>query len=274
MKKSYILIALAMVAAFTMVSCKNNSKNQEPTQGEVQGMKQALADSVLAQIDALMDEYNNASINTFYFKDMILTDKEKLVKPDYLLDPAVADTLLTNTQKVSALAFYIADLQVRKIYDMPMEEAKAVIAKLAAELNHAVDTNTLFDLNVPSSEKIKANYEKCRENGDLTPFWQFQNAMLVEVSYIITQNPELFFSKITDEQWENFKKKIHIKSYALGTLAQYDEEMAQILDFVIKYVPFSSEGESKAINSSRESAKKYRIENKDKFVARRNALLQ
>jgi len=67
MKNTHILIAVAMVAALSMVSCKNNKKaeSQEPTQEEVQEMKQALADSVLAEIDAIAEKLYDASSKSF-----------------------------------------------------------------------------------------------------------------------------------------------------------------------------------------------------------------
>ncbi len=106
MIKNNILIALAMLAVLTMVSCKNNNKkaqSQDPTQEEVQEMKQALADSVLAEIDAFVDEYIDASSKSFKIRDLELTENEKSVRPDYLLDPSVANNLVTRSQKINAL---------------------------------------------------------------------------------------------------------------------------------------------------------------------------
>jgi len=134
MKRTLTLIALVAICCAMMVSCKN-TKTTEPTPEEIQAQKVALADSVLAEIDAFADEYMLASDNAFFIADYELTEEEKLVKPDYLLEPSFANTLVTKSQKVNALAFYLADIQVRKLYDMPMEEAKEVIAKLAIELN-------------------------------------------------------------------------------------------------------------------------------------------
>jgi len=62
----------------------------------------------------------------------------------------------------------------------------------------------LLILKMPLSEKIKKEYEACRERGDLAYFWQFQYAIMIETGYIIAHNPELFFSKITEEQWQAF----------------------------------------------------------------------
>jgi len=276
MKKNYILIALAMVAALSMVSCKNNKKSaqtQEPTQEEVQEMKQALADSVLAEIDAFAEEYFDASSKSFKLKMFELTDAEKMIKPDYLLDPSVANNLVTRSQKINALAIFVSEQGIRKIYDMPLEETKEVIVKLAAEVNHPSDVDFLTS-DVATSEKMKKEYEICKERGELSYFWQFQHAIVVETSYIMTQNPELFFSKITEEQWQAYNKKTNAHNKAIRELAKYDREMADVLELFNQTRVFSSDEEKTVVNTSIESAKQFRITNKDKFIAHRNALLQ
>jgi len=275
MRKSYILIALAMVAALTIVSCKNNkkSKNQEPTQEEVQEMKQALADSVLTYIDDCVEKLCDATSKSFRIKTMELTDAEKMVKPDYLLDPSIAATLVTKTQKVNALAIYATELGVRKIYDMPQEETKEALAKLAVEVNHPTDMDFLTS-DIPVSEKIKREYEICKERGDLAYFWQFQFAVMSEMSYLVSQNPELFYSKITDEQWQAFSSRFITSINVIESLAKYDEDMSELLEFRNKYYPYVSTAEMNKINQDKEISKQFHITNKDKYIARRNALLQ
>jgi len=276
MKNTHILIALAMLAALTMVSCKNNKKSvasQEPTQEEVQEMKQALADSVLAEIDAIADNFFVASENVFHIGSFELTEAEKLIKPDYLLDPSEAANLVTKSQKVNALAIYLLEYVIRYIYDMPQEETKEVIAKLALDVNHPID-NELLTSDIPSSEKMKKEYEICKERGDLAYFWQFQNAFLIEVGYIIAQNPESFFSKITEEQWQAFANRTNEKNYAMRELAKYDEEMADVLEMFNQNRVFSSDEEKASADTTIESAKEFLIASKERLSAHRNALLQ
>jgi len=278
MKTNHILIALTIIAALSMVSCKNNNKkaqSQEPTQEEVQEMKQALADSVLAEIDAFADKFFIASGNSFRLAKINLSEEEKMIKPDCLLEPSVANTLTTKSQKINALAIYFTDLTVRIIYDMPLDKTKEVIAKLAAEINHPIDNDYLTDFDILPSEKVKKEYEECRERGDLAYFWQFQNAIVIEVNYLLAQNPELFFSKIADDQWQSYIEKIHDKTLAMRALAQHDEDMSGILQQIsdngnIAY----TNGEFKNATGTISSAIEFYKNNKDKFIARRNALLQ
>jgi len=269
MKRTFQFFALVAICSAMMVSCKN-TKTTEPTPEEIQAQKVALADSVLAEIDAFANEFIQTFENGFRISKFELTDAEKMVKPDYLLDLSFANTLVSKSQKVNALGMYVADFGVRVVYDMPLDEAKEVIAKLAVELSINVNT----DFEMPLSEKIKKEYEGCKERGELAYFWQFRNAIIIETGYIIAQNPELFFSKITEEQWQAFVKRTNEKNKAMRELAKYDEEMTAVLDIFNKNRALSSDEEKAKVSASIESEKQFRLANKDKFIAQRNALLQ
>jgi len=276
MKKSYILIALAMVAALTMVSCKNNnnkSQNQEPTQEEVQAMKTAMADSVLAKIDQFAEEYFVFSDGCFRLPMFELTDAEKMVKPNYLLDPADVEKFVTKSQKTYALAIYSFELHVRRIYDMPTESTEEAIVKLAAQLNHPSDLTKDISNSI-RSDRFRAEYEFCKENGLLAYFWQYKFAILIEMSCILAENPDLFFSKISEEGWQNYVKRITTALDAIRELAKYDSEMALIFDQLKKIRIYSSNEEIVAANATKELAKQFRIDHKARFLAARNALLQ
>jgi len=272
--KSFIIVALAMVAALSMVSCQCNSKKtQKPTQEEVQQQKQALADSVLAEIDAIAEKLYDASSKSFRLQFLTLTDKEKLVKPDYLLDPSIAYTLVNKTQKINALAIYCLEKGVRKIYDMPCEEVNEAIAKLAIDLNFPMDMEYVAG-EAPLSEKMRKTYETCKERGEQNLFWQFEYATFLEINYVIANDPELFFNKITEEQWVAYYERKTEALNAIKELAKYDEEMALLWDFRNKNMVTSSEEEREKMFSSFESSRQLYKENKDRFSEIRNALLQ
>ncbi len=271
MKRTPSIIALVAICATMAISCKN--KANEPTPEEIQAQKVALADSVLAEIDALVDQYCDASSKAFRLQAMELTDIEKMVKPDYLLDPSLSGTFVTKSQKFNALVIYIIEDGIRKIYDMPREDGQEAIAKLAAELNYPFDTDFSVS-DQPVSQKTKARYDAFKDRGELASFWQFEIALIAEIDYIISHNPDLFFSKISEEQWQQYYHRKTTRLQAIEKLAKYDDEVALLLEFRNKYRISSSDQEIEIVNQSKESAKQFRIANKDKFIAKRNALLQ
>jgi len=255
-----------------MVSCKN-AKTAEPTPEEIQAQKQALADSVLAEIDAFAERYFDASSHCFKVGGLELSEKEKNVKPDYLLDPSIVNTFITRSQKINALAIYYVERALRKAYDMPQEEVKDAIAKLALELNYPIDVDFWMS-DAPTSEKVKREYNAFKERNELSFFWQFQNAIIRECDYIIAQNPELFFSKITEDQWLAFNTNRNTEVNAIDELAKYDEEMALFCEFRNKSRITVPKEEIHQKNASLESARQYYVTYKDVYIAGRNALLQ
>jgi len=75
MKRTLTIFTLAAICAAMMVSCKN-TKTTEPTPEEIQVQKQALADSVLAQMDALYEAYNEKFQKVNAVKELAKYDEE------------------------------------------------------------------------------------------------------------------------------------------------------------------------------------------------------
>jgi len=272
MKRTLFIFTIVAVASAMTISCGNN-KQSEPSQEEIQALKNALSDSVLTAIDEIAEQYFDARSNSFIFRSLNISDDEKLVLPDYLMDLSVVSTLVTREQKVNALGILISDIGVRMLYGMPTEETQEAIAKLCAETNLAIDSKpTEYQLNV--SEKIKETYSECKDRNDISSFWRFQSAAILEISYILAQNPEFYFSKISEEQFQAYVRQTKLRREALELLSKYDQEMAEVYQLYIKSKPFASDKDMANINASKEANIQYRKANKESIIARRNALLQ
>jgi len=275
MKKSLIHIAVAMVAALTVVSCKNNRKAQvqEPTQEEIQEQKLALTDSVLAKIDEYAEQYIKYSDDGDFFEIIELTDEDKQVKPDYLLDPNEAAKFVTKNQKVNSLAIYVMEYCVRLLYDMPTDEVKKVIAKLAIDLNHPIDGDFLTSDRM-ASDYIREEYKVCKERGDVAYFWQFENAILREIDYLIANNTELYLSKISEENLASYNEQWHSIYQAVWALAPFDSEMALIYQsFEVKNEDEFADGVATYYPDIETTVKTYKSDVYHS-IEKRNALLQ
>jgi len=211
-----------------ILSCKGNKANELSSE-EIEFQKEALTDSLLNLIDGFLDEYVSASDNSFRLSDFQLTETEKMVKPDFLLDPSAANTLLTRSQKVNALAIYAIEFGIRQIYGMPLDETKAVIAKLSADVS-PIDLSQ-FTEPMSRSEKIRKEYDACKERDELSFFWQFQNAAIVETAYFLDKKPELASGRITEEQWQQFSERIEIVVNVINELSQFDEQINTAMTF-------------------------------------------
>jgi len=240
-------------------------KVSEPSHIEVGERKSALASSVLEQIDSLYLQYQKTLDQSFDLSGFELSEKEKLVKPEYFLSLSESNDFVTESQKVNALAIYYIERGIKKIYGMPLEDTDQTVAKLAAELGHSVDIEYLrSDASV--SEKLEREYEVCKENGNLADFWQFQYAIFVETTYLLAQNPELFLGRISDEQYQAFHKSAAKVSDVIVELAKYDEEMAALKSFIDRNNVLQT------ASGTKEQRIRYFIDNKDNIIARRNAM--
>lgn len=277
MKKYYLFIIIILAVSVVMfASCKNNKRAEtnEDTAEVVETAKKILADDVLATIDEFgeiyIDECGNFDIQEFIASN--LTDEEKMIKPDYLLDPAQTRSLVTKSQKFAALAILVSERTIRTAYDMPKEETVEAIIHLAADLNYPLHYEELKDLK--TSEKIRRLYEVCKAKGELTYFWQLNSAFMTEFLYLIVCNPELFLNNLTDEQWSSFKKRYDSFLHTVRVLADYDEEMASVMNIINETNCVSSDEEASDIFATKESGIQKILESKDKYITRRNALLK
>ena len=272
MKKYCLFIALAMVAGMT-VSCKNNKKAEADAE-VVEVTKTILADDVLATIDELAKTYSNES-NNFDVPEFItsyLSEEEKMIRPDYLLDPAKTSELITKSQKVAALAILCSEKPIRSAYGMPVEDSEEAIARLVAELNHPLSVDELKDLK--PSEGIRRFYESSKESGELAYFWQLNSAFMTEFLFLIVNNPEPVLNNLTDEQWSLFKERYESCLQAVRVLAEYDEEIASVLSIMNETNSVSNDEEASVAFATKESGIQKILEAKDKYIARRNALLE
>jgi len=272
MKRTFHLVALVAICSAMMVSCKN-AKTTELTLEEVEAQKFELADSVLAVIDNLAAQYQEISNSTDVYSIINLTDEQKMVKPDYLLDPSRVEEFLTKEQKTNALAFYTIDIFVRQLYDMPTDEANAAIAKLMTELNRPLDMSIITNDQKPS-EKLVAQYNAMKERGEINYFWKFQYAVLLETEYILSQNPDLFLANYTEEINQASIKQWEYLRTALNNLSNYDEEIKMIWDSWVPVVENMSEEEFVSSVATVEKLKETYKSDTFHYEEMRNALLK
>ena len=276
MKKYYLFIALAMVAVMS-VSCKNNKKAEEAakaTEEVVEAAKTILADDVLATIDELAEAFKNDE-NRLDVQTAItsnLTEEEKLVKPDYLLEAAQVNEMVTESQKINALGVLYVERPIRKAFGMPVDEIDEVMARLGAELNFPIPSKEDQD-SLSLAERCSKSYNSCVENGDIARFWQASFAMQQELTFLIAQNPEPFFRSISDEQLFRFHMRFASCLRVVTELAKYDEEIALAVK-VFQENDAIDDVDADNIFSSIENAKKHFIEAKDVFAARRAEMLK
>ena len=264
--KKLTVFAVA-IAAMTFAACGGNKTAQtaEQTDSVKSFEQEQIEASIKMHFDSIASELGKLKQLPVVTKDgtIALTKEEKQVKPDYLLDLAVADNAMTLSEKYRALSAIEVDKELAKLYEMPVDDYDKVIAKLAADINDpsfkAVDDASGI------YEATEALYDAMNENGRINYFWQIVAASLVEQLYITSQNTDKFVSAFTDEAAANVTFRIILIQDALTRLTEYDPELAPVVEAIEPLTVLNA--------VTVEEFKTQLAEAKDKIAASRDALV-
>lgn len=233
MKK--ISIFAAIVAAMTFASCGGNkSANTAEVENEKSFEQEQVEAKIKLELDSLASELARLPKLPILVEGeggIQLSEEEKMLKPDYLIDPADAENATTLAEKYRMLAALSVDKQIAAMYDMPTDEIQNAIAKLMVDIDdpsfqEIEDASTIHE----TSQKLYDAMEKC---GRINYYWQLVAGALLEEAYVMSQNTEKFITAFDDESASSVTFRIILLSDATSRLAGYDPEfepVAQIVD--------------------------------------------
>jgi len=204
-KLTVILLAFAILV---LPSCKctsnNTSKSAEGQNSEINEKERMVTEELKVNLQSLVESTKQMK-PAIIFKNvngsLQLSDKEKMVKPDYFVDPASVNALVTLSQKYRAAAMLTVDKAVAKLYDMPVDEIEAAQAKIAVDVNDAAlkefseDIYSGKDHGEVISKFCEAEFDSERSN----LCWEAVAAGLVEQIFILTRNMDKFLPMFDDQ---------------------------------------------------------------------------
>lgn len=165
-----------------------------------------------------------------------LSDKEKMVKPDYLYDFSTVGKLTNLSQKYRAVAVLGVDKVLAELYDMPVTGFKASIAKLIVDINDPALTQfskSVWDndgnVNEAISALVDGEYEAQRANY----FWEFVAAGLVEEVYILTENMDKFLPLFDDQAAADITFNFVCVHYGLTEMIKLYPEMSSLDEVLV-----------------------------------------
>lgn len=237
MKK--LLIPIVMLSSMLLLdacSCESENERQKKAQAALEEEKNAQLETdkqaVKAEIDALIAATEGIKMAPFMTATedgrFVLTEKEKMVKPDYLIHPSKLSSLTTLSQKYHVCAMMAVDMVIAKMYDMPKADMNEAMAKLLVDLND--DAFTMFastpwhDLETASDAMvtlIQDEYAAGREDF----YWEAVASSFIEQLYVITRNVDKFMPMFTDESVYNFTYNFVYLREGLLTLVSHNPEM-------------------------------------------------
>ena len=199
-----------MAVIVAVSSCKNNNKQKEaeaeaPDYSEATAEK-ILADEINADLANLVESAKQIKPVAFLKsqKDgkLVLSDKEKMVKPTYLLSPEAANDLVTLSQKYRAVGMLTSDKIIAELYDVPTNAFNEAIFKLLKDINDpALEAFfTLPPMDIETNREAFATFVDDEfAEGRINFFWEGIAALTVEQVYILSQNINKFMPMFTDE---------------------------------------------------------------------------
>lgn len=241
MKKiTVIILALTLALAPSCKNQKNKKVVKEVEKTEISEKEKNLTEELKANLKNLAESAKQLKTIAFIQKksdgSFTLTEDEKLVKPDYLVDPAVVDELVTLSQKYRCWTMLGVDKMVCELYDMPVTEYESAIARLIADLNDpAIDSFAGIDWNV--DETVKAELDKfvdAEYSAGRAPFmWDAVAASLVEQMYVITRNIDLFMPLFDDQSAADFTYNFVTVHERILDLMEFYPEMENLNDALL-----------------------------------------
>ena len=173
MKRITTLLLAAVIMA--MPSCKNNNKaNQQQDDDYSQATSQELtAEALEVDMANLIESAKKIKAVPFIKsqKDgkLVLSDKEKMVKPDYLTAPEAAAELVTLNQKYRAVGILTSDKSIAELYDMPVTGYSENILKLLTDIKNYT-YKRVHSRHIYSKYRIHSKLRICCQNSNSSIF--------------------------------------------------------------------------------------------------------
>ena len=257
-----------VIAALAFAAC-DGKKSAQPVE-ETDSIKSFEQEQVEAKIKMELDSLA-AAIGELKQLPIVkdadgikLSDEEKQVKPDYLLQASVAENAATLAEKYRMVSALSVDKKIAALYDMPTDEYDKAISKLVTDIDdpsfkEIQDAATIF-------ETTQALYDNMNQNGRINYFWQLAGTSLVEQLFAISQNSDKFLASFDDDAASNVTYRIALLTEAIGRLKQYDPSIEPVANAI---EPLN------VLNAiSVDQLKSQLAEAKDKIVAARAALIK
>ena len=209
--KKLSIYAVAL-AAMALTACGGNKSAQtaeeaQDTKSFEQEQIEMLVKADLDRLAASIARLPKLTIVQEGENGIQLTEQEKQVKPDYLLDPSTtsadAATLAEQYRTLSALS---VDKQIAALYGMPTDSYESAIAKLMADTGDP--SFKVLDNAGDVHQTGEALYNAMNENGRINSFWQMVATSLIEELYVMTQNTDKFLTVFTDESAANITGRL------------------------------------------------------------------
>ncbi|HHV03872.1 MAG: hypothetical protein WCQ69_06865 [Bacteroidales bacterium] len=236
MKK--IFIVLLLIPALMISACGNKASKKKDigTKAEINQQEQYLTEDLIIKIDSLIAGFQKLGVmphmKAIREGTLVLTEREKRVKPTFLTPLTKVNDLVTLNQKSRALAIYAVDREIAVLYDMPVEEYDRVLAQLMVETDNValmegteikVEVNTL-DLD---SWIVTMGSEQL-EKEQVHLFFETMASGILEALYITSLEIPRYIKYFNDETASDVSYRFLLVVEGIESLMPYHPELESI----------------------------------------------
>ena len=236
MKK--IAIALLLTSALIVSACGNNAskKKDAGTKSEISQQEQYLTQDLIIKIDSLIAGFQRLGtmphVQAIHEGNLVLTDREKRVKPTYLMPLEKVNELVTLNQKNRALAVYSVDREIALLYDMPVEAYDRILTQLMVETdNVALMDGTQINVEVNAldldSWVITMGNEQI-EKEQVHMFFETMAAGILEGLYITSLDIPRYITYFDDQSASEVSYRFLLVVDGIESLIPYHPELESI----------------------------------------------
>lgn len=198
-----IFVSIILLSVMTACTCSNgNSEGGEVAPRQISEKEKMIREVLKVDFEAFSESVSkmkNLPIEGDGEGWLKLTEKDKMIKPDYLIDPSRANSMVELAQKYRMVSMLRVDAVIASLYDMPVDGYRDACLKLLSEVNDSAFLEFAGCDSLPSGEQtsrfLDAEYEKGREQF----FWESVASGFIEQLYVCTQDIDRFMSMFDDD---------------------------------------------------------------------------
>lgn len=233
-----IAIALLFASALIVGACGNTAskKKDAGTKSDISIQEQYLTQDLIIKIDSLIAGFQQLGVmpnmKAIDEGTLVLTDREKRVKPTYLMPLDRVNELITLNQKSRALAVYAVDREIAQLYGIPLEEYDKVIAQLMIDTDNValmegaeikVEVNAL-DVN---SWIVTMGQEQLGKE-QMHLFFETVAAGIMESLYITSLDIPRYITYFNDQTASDVSYRLLLVVEGIESLLPYHPELETI----------------------------------------------
>lgn len=235
MKRLSFLLVVFSIVLFS--ACGNNQGKKKTTKEAtktVSVQEQYISADLKIKLDSLVSSLSKLRMIPIFADanngKITLTEKEKKVKPDYLLPISKSKEAVTLSQKYRAVMMYRIDKAIAQLYEMPTEDYDQTIAKLIININNPAFTQDLSAKEDKNEIKnvITEVYNEELKNGTVNFFWEVAAVGIIEQLYILVNNIDKFIVCFDDQAAADVSYGFILVHEGIMSLIPYHPEMKEL----------------------------------------------